>query len=176
MATFGNQTATDNYWTGHGTNQKVGGKFTLSVDGDVSSISVRLCNTEVGHAACYAKALIYSDVGGTPTSLLGTSSAKAIADNAVYAWVEFTFASAVALDAGNYWLCYFGDDTADGVALSNDGDAGGNTQYNNDTYSDGPEATWTVEQARTYTFDIYATYTASVSAKGHTSLVQFGIC
>ena len=162
MATFGNTTANDNYWTGHGTEQKVGGKFTLTEAGSVSSVSVRLCNTEAGHASCYAKGLIYSDVDGTPTSLLGTSQATAIADNATYAWVVFTFSTPVALSAGTYWLAYFGDSTADGVALGNDGGSSGYTQYDNDTYSDGPEATWTVSESRTYTFCIYATYTATL--------------
>jgi len=162
MATFGNTTATDNNWTGKGTEMKVGGKYTLSEAGSVSSISVRLTNTNTGHAACYAKALIYSNSSNNPNSLLGTSQETSIADNAAWAWKTFTFSTPVALSTGTYWLAYFGDSTADGVDLSY-GVAAGDSQYDSDTYSDGPEATWTVDQVRTYLLEIYATYTATPS-------------
>jgi hypothetical protein len=50
------------------------------------------------------KGLIYSDNDGSPDKLLGTSAVVSISANANRSWVSLPFASALSLDAGEYWL------------------------------------------------------------------------
>lgn len=99
--TFGRTSTTTTSGTSSA-NYKYGGKFTLSENAEVSSLWV-YCSAAAGGAAT-CKGLIYADSGGSPAALEGTTAELSVAAGSSALWRELTFAAAVSLTAGDYWL------------------------------------------------------------------------
>lgn len=150
MATFGNT----NVETGNNigvTDYKLGYQATLAENGAVTSISVY--SVSDGRTA---KAFIYSDDTNQPKTLLALSPETA---SVTTAWVTFTFASPVALAAGNYWLGIISPDGFTGRYAATGGlhDTGGGA--GTDVYVDGPADPWDSHVgAGTRKVSVYATY------------------
>ena len=144
-------------------NYTVVSKYVLSEAGSVSKLSVYITNLAGGHAACYMKGVIYSDSGGNPLTLKGTTDALAVADSKALGWVDLTFASPVALNAGTYWIGGFGDANSSGIDYYADYAAGDSCRFGIDLYTTGPVATFNQYNVN-YEHDlaVYATYTAAV--------------
>jgi len=129
-------------------------KFTLSEAGDVSSISwYGKLNSGSGNLKC----VIYADSSGYPGAVKGVTNAIVI--TTTEQWWTATFAVAVSLTAGTYWLAWTSDSST--AYYYNTGTT--NQRYSvSDTYSDGvadPYPAGGTGQARV--ISIYATYTAS---------------
>ncbi len=162
MATFG-ITATQSYWNEGIPNYSCLIKSTLSENGDVSKLSVYTSNDG---SACYIKGVIYAADGtaGAPYTFKGVGAAVQV-PNGGAAWRDSTFASAVALTAGDYWLGIIGDADAANLAIYASG-SGANLLLYADTYADGPMSPISGSPAGTYgvgPWSIYATYTATPS-------------
>jgi len=154
VTTFGNTTNESSSrlnWK----NVKGGSKFTLPTPGRVTKITALVSNTGTSHAACNVMGLIYAD---SSKALKGATAAVAVADNQAKGAVDCTFASAVSLTAGDYYLAIFGDGTADGLAFYNNV-AGGTSGYNSDTYVGGPADPMGTLTASSVLYAVYATYT-----------------
>jgi hypothetical protein len=114
----------------------------------IKKVKVKLANTGSSHAACNAKAILYTiDGANGPKTLLGTSDEVAIADNAAAAWVEFTFATptrASGLASSQLSLGVITNENGQGLIGYYDSVSGSprnNTKwYWADDYTDGPIA------------------------------------
>src|SRR5581483_1139353 len=80
------------------------GAHSISTGGTVSKAFGYLAG---GSSPVPLRAVIYSDSGGSPASLVGVSNETTLAANAAAAWVEFDFPSALQLQAGSYWIGYW---------------------------------------------------------------------
>lgn len=153
MATFGTTSIGSNT-TGHGTDDSVVNKFTLSEDGDVSKLTAYTKGTL---ATENSKGVIYSDNAGEPEDLLGTSNSTSVSTTA--AWRDYTFASVVSLTAGDYWLGV----VSDGPITSYNETTGGSRRISNDSSYTSPVDPWNVgsDSAGSHDTSVYATYTAT---------------
>jgi hypothetical protein len=157
MATFGNTNTYALFGYHFGIDEKSASKFTLSESALVSKISAYMRNTAgtATHKAC-----IYTDVGGTPTNLVGGATAEvSVTVASGTSWQEFAYASAFTLSAGDYWLCITGGNATTASTEISFADASGNWSWNADTYADGPSEAWGTHNANTRMWSIYATYT-----------------
>jgi len=78
------------------------GKYTLAESGAVTSIDIY---TDCGAYDTYVKGCIWDDDGdsGKPGTLKGVSAERNLRSLSA-GWYQLTFASPVALSAGNWWL------------------------------------------------------------------------
>lgn len=111
----------------------------------VKKVKVYLDNTGTSHAACYAKAFLYTSSSDAPNALVAVSDELAIADNQAAGWQEFTFsAPLVPLTAGTkYFIGLIVSTNGLGIRYykSTSGHITGTVHrhyYYGDTYSDGP--------------------------------------
>ncbi|KKK71579.1 hypothetical protein LCGC14_2912500, partial [marine sediment metagenome] len=98
---------------------------------------------------------IYSDNSGADQLLAYTSATTISGD----AWYTFTFSSAENLQAGDYWLVIHTGTKVDIFGES----TGGSSEYNGDTYSDGPTQTFGSSTSESWQYSIYASYDWSAS-------------
>jgi hypothetical protein len=131
--------------------------YALGTAGSVTKLSVYL--TPTGKTSSQVmKGIIYADVGGAPSALLGVSEQLTFIGTSGAGWYDLRFATPVKLTAGTYWIGILIGATNnvagvryDSVARSRD--------YNTNTYSSGPSnpfGTPTVDPQQT---SLYATYT-----------------
>jgi hypothetical protein len=171
MATFGNTNQEIfNQWYGWG-DGKWAGKYVLASAGDVSKLTLYLRNTLVGNGALHVKAIIFSDSGGVPDTLLGTGTEVDIAANAAEAWVDCPFASPVSLQAGTYWLGLLTSPNGNGFDCAA-ADTGGNSNWIVDTYADGAATPWGAPTNNTNKLSVYATYTVPFTGLTVTKLLN----
>lgn len=162
MSTFGD--------IGHGT---VGGsttvdklrirKFTLSENGSVSKLSIYCDGSGSGTGSQVVKGVIYADSSGTPGAIVGGLTNEAtVTDGQAAGEVDLTYASPVALSAGDYWLgAWFGANT-NTIRWYNDGTTGATVRYWDDDYDAPPPADpYSSGSSSTTKYAIQATYTAS---------------
>jgi len=155
--TFGNLDTTTNY-SYFTANKAAWGKFVLGEAGTVTKLTGYVRAT----SGVYGKGLIYSHNAGTdqPGTLLGVTPATAPGTSV--GWVDFTFDTPVALEAGTYWLGFTGSGS-NFVYYEQSSISGARRWYDSDfqTYAS-PETTLSGGSA---TADkevcIYATYTPS---------------
>jgi hypothetical protein len=155
MATFGNTVET---WDGssYAADSIWMGKFTLAEAGDVSKLTAFVD----AWAPCAARGVIYADSSGKPGTLLGAAETLFETHQTPY-WADFTFATAIALTAGDYWLGVHLD-ANEQMGLFRLASAG--TSYNAwDTYADGTATTCPASAPNTHLYLIYATYSTTPS-------------
>lgn len=103
-------------------------------------------------------AKIYNGTAGSLGSLISTTNAATVTTS--FAWVDFTFASPVAVTAQTYWIEFSGDGGAGpGTNVASqkyDGGGAANTGYQK---NDGGTPVYDSNQ-----YSMYATYTASAAA------------
>ena len=149
-----------------------GTKFNLSVDGNVTSLHVRMwANT---YPADW-RAAIYSDSSG-PSVLKVETGSQACVSNWQSQNVSSTF-----LAAGNYWLLFQnGNGQPSSFSFYYDATGGSGTYDSDYPYGTFP-STYNQEGTTAYIWSIYATYTASpttsikkVSGVEHASIKKIG--
>ena len=154
MATFGNA---GNFDTGMWLYNAGMGVFTLSESGYVSKITAGC--VVPGGGTCNAKAFIYDDdgSGSAPGTLKGVTAVTELS-GAVEMWYDFTFASAVSLTSGNWYLGVVRDTEGSSSVLHNT-DTTATYYYGEISYSspESPCPALTYDDSRE--FCIYATYT-----------------
>jgi thermitase len=142
-------------------NYKVVHTATLPAAGSVTKLSVYAVPGANAPAAQALKAVIYSDLGGSPGPLVATGTEVSYSSSINgTGWFELPFATPVALKPGNYWLGFITGSSSEGFGYAYDSVAGSRA-YNANSYSSGPTnpfgtATKDSEQA-----SIYATYIPS---------------
>jgi hypothetical protein len=116
-------------------NTKYFSKISLAAPAAVQRISVYSIGQGGGSATCNVRAGIYSDVGGSPSALLGTSNVVVLKQDDGPAFRDYTFTTPVELEAGDYWIGVQVE-TSGRVAFYRGATAGG-INFNTDAYSDG---------------------------------------
>jgi len=166
MATFGNTSIETGITRFTSRDTKSAVKFTLSEAGLVSKITAHIYRDPGNSYDGYCKCDIYADDAGSPGALKGETN-EVLVDWTSGDWGDFTFATAVSLTAGDYWLTlHVGDDTVHQIVAYStfiSSDAGGTNQFDlraEDEYDDGAEDPYgTVGGLNDWTASIYATYT-----------------
>lgn len=110
-------------------------KITLGARAAVQSIDVYTVGQGGGAGTCNARCGIYSDVGGVPTALLGTSNVVALDRGDGPSFRSFAFSTPVELAPGDYWfgiqletsgiVNLYQLATANGIAYNTDAYTGG---------------------------------------------------
>ena len=157
MATFG---YSDFYSTDHGDASTLAAfPATLSQNGTVSKLTVRLSNSRAGHIASEMKGAIYAKSGGSPGALLAYSNAVTIPDNYADAELDLPLTSSTYLTAGDYYLCWALSSLSD-ISIMQCYEAGtGSVACASYTYPTLPDPFGATVGYFDYMFYIYATYT-----------------
>jgi len=115
------------------------------------------------------KAVLYADNGSAhPGALLGVSNEVTITAGAAWNWVDFTFSSPVAVQAGTVWMGYIASSTSDLTQLRYDPSANElNFNVNSGGYAAGPTNPFGTPTLSNKHYSIYATYTTSGKAVAH---------
>lgn len=160
MATFGDTTQ------GGGTYPCTGdrallSKFTAPENGTITDISAAFNSTGANF-----KGLVYSDVAGEPSALLGVGAATAC----INGYATSTGLSVAITNGTDYWL----GSVVDSFAPSWTYDAATNVfrQWSSCTYAS-PPATWSTDDSGTVQTNVYATYTPA--AGGVSKLMLLGV-
>jgi len=161
MATFG-KTAIGGTTAVIGLDAKRVAKFTLAEACSVSKLSVYVSGDGSGVGDQVMKGIIYDDDGaaGAPGTLLGTSNEVTVTDGQAAGWVDLTFASPIALTAGDYHLGLITGANTNTIKYRYDTVVGIGSN-NADTYSDGPANPFGTPTSGDREMSIYATYTAT---------------
>jgi hypothetical protein len=143
------------------TNYMVVSKFTLASAAQVTKLRIYMDgNGSATGASQNFKGLIYDDDGGggEPGTLLGTSQEITIPDGQSAGWVDFPFASPVALASGDYWLGWYADVPSNLCRYGTDSPATNNRRYKNLLYASGPGNPYgTPDGADNLQIDVFAT-------------------
>jgi GH18 family chitinase len=140
--------------TANGVNNPVGLLVTMPASGSITKITANVFTSISGVPSGSGSivARIYSGTAGARGSLLATTNASTV--NGTAAWIDFTFASAFAASATNYWLQFDGlGGNGPGTAVANiKYDTGGATNTGYDLLDNG------TPQYETNQYSMYATY------------------
>jgi hypothetical protein len=149
---FGDTTAGGS-WDALPANTKRAAKFTATA-GSVTKVSAYVSGSATAGSQTI-KAVIYSDSGGSPQTLLGTSNAVTVTQNQAARWIDFTFPSPVSVSAGSLWIGFIANTTG-GIARIAYTSSTGGLRFNNDTYSDGAANPFGTASSANEHFTIYA--------------------
>ena len=156
MSTFG-RTANGASSTSNSADTKAVSSASPSTSGKVLSATARCW---VQSTATVAKAVIYSDSGGAPTTLLATSDELSITGTSEGARI-FTFSGAnqISITAGTtYWIGLIWQDPGASNFLYSRANTANLIQTNADTYSDGPASSFGAPSAANGALDAFITY------------------
>ena len=128
-------------------------RFTLTEAGQVQRIVAHLAP---GSSTSMVRGVLYADASSAPATLLGSTTSVTVANTSQPDWVSLPFSAPVSLAPGTYWL---GTHTMFQVGIAYQS-AMGLSKFNNDTFSDGADATYAGgTQTFTLELSIYAEYT-----------------
>jgi glucose/arabinose dehydrogenase len=115
------------------------------------------------------KAILYADNGsGHPGARLGVSNEVTVTAGQAWNWVDFTFPSPVAVQAGTIWMGYIASSTSDLTQLRYDPVAGElNYNVNSGGYAAGPTNPFGTPTLSNKHYSLYATYTTGALAIAH---------
>jgi hypothetical protein len=153
--TFG-KTAIGASWVNVAVNFKQASAYVLPVSGTVTKLSIYMDGNGSGVGDQLLKAVIYSDVAGVPTALLGTSVEVTITDGQAPGWVDFTFSVPIDLLAGTYWLGLIAGDVSVTARYAYDTVTGA-LRYNGDTYVGGATNPFGATSTDVRQISVYAT-------------------
>jgi hypothetical protein len=132
-------------------------RYALAAAGSVSKLSIYLAPTGTAGQQVL-KGLIYSDSGGAPGALLGTSAQLTFSSTSATGWYDLSFASAVKLAAGNYWIGVITGASA-GVAGFRYDNVTASRDYNSNSFAAGPTNPFGAVTTDGEQASLYATYT-----------------
>jgi glucose/arabinose dehydrogenase/PKD repeat protein len=115
------------------------------------------------------KAIIYADNGsGHPGALLGVSNEVTVTAGQAWNWVDFNFASPVAVQSGTIWMGYIASSTSDLTQLRYDNSPSElNFNVNSGGYAAGPTNPFGTPTLSNKHYSLYATYTTPGAAVAH---------
>ena len=145
-----------------GANNKNVSKFTAPEAGSVLKVTGYVSGMGGGAGSQVARAVLYADAGGNPGALLGASDEVSVPAGKAWGWVDFTFPSPVAIQAGTIWMGYLNGDQTNVIqraysSVTND------LRYNANAggYAAGPSDPFgSAISGLNYHLSIYATYLA----------------
>ena len=149
-------------------NLKEVSKYT-AVASNVSKLTGYISGLGAASGTQKIKAVIYADNGsGHPGALLGVSSEVTVTAGQAFNWVDFNFASPVAVQAGTIWMGYIASSTSDLTQLRYDNSPGElNFNVNSGGYTAGPTNPFGTPTLSNKHYSLYATYTTGALAVAH---------
>ncbi len=137
-------------------------KYTAPAAGNVSKLTGYVSGLGAVSGSQPVRAVIYADNGGSPGALLGVSNQVTVTAGQAWAWVDFTFPSAVAVPAGTVWMGYIAGATNDLAQLRYD-TVSGDLRYNVNTggYAGGATNPFGNASTGDRQYTLYATFASS---------------
>jgi hypothetical protein len=164
-ATFGKTTiggSTDSF----GANRKRVNAYTLPVEGAVSKLSVYLAPTGTSGQQALT-GVLYSDAGGAPATLLGTTSQLNFQSTSAAGWYDLSFPASLTLSPGTYWIGVLTGATAN-VAGFRYTAVAGSRDWNANTFTSGPSNPFGAPTVDGEQMSLYASY-GSAAGGGDTT-------
>jgi lysophospholipase L1-like esterase len=138
------------------------GPYSLPSSASISSVNAYVAG---GSGASRIRVVVYADGGGKPGAFVAVTPETTIAAGRPAGWLSISFAGAVNLAAGSYWLGYwYGDGNSSHYYVS----ASGSERYVQAAYSStgNPPATFGTGGSSVSSYSLYATYTTSGGGGG----------
>lgn len=158
-ATFGNTTQGSSWTTGLIADDKFVEQFNVPASGSITKLSYYLRGDIASSQV--ARAIVYADNSGVPGALLGVGNEVTVSPNQTAGWVDFSFASPVAINSGNVWIGLIRGATGGNIDIATN-TSGGVEAYANNSYLAGPTDPFGTEGGTsTYAISGYATYLTS---------------
>ncbi len=132
-------------------------RYALSVAGSLSKLSVYLAPTGTTGQQVL-KGVVYGDSAGAPGALLGSTEQLTFKSTNAAGWYDLTFASALKLSAGNYWIGVMTGASASVTGFRYDSVSAAR-RYNANTYASGPSNPFGSTSTDNEQASLYATYT-----------------
>jgi hypothetical protein len=137
-------------------NYKLASRFTLERELTVVRVSAFLSGRGSSGSQS-VRAVVYSDSGGSPASLMATSQEASIPYNAAANWNDFALPQPVTLQPGDYWLgLHSGPSTGDALINYAFTSSPAAQRTKSDLYSDGPADVFGNGNAQDRSMAIYA--------------------
>src|SRR4051794_3274169 len=124
--------------------------------GNVSKLTGYISGLGAASGSQKVRAVIYADSGGNPGALLGVSSEITVNAGQAWAWVDFPFASPVAVSAGTIWMGYIASTPDDLTQLRYDS-VSGELHYNVNDYAAGASSQFGTAILSNKHYSLYAT-------------------
>jgi PKD repeat protein len=138
-------------------NYKEVSKFSAPTAGNVVKVSGYISGLGRTSGSSKINAIIFADSAGKPGTRLGVSNAVTVPAGQAWGWVDFTFSTPVAIQAGPIWIGYIIGGTDSVIQLRYDSVSGASRQ-NQDTYSNGVSNPFGGGTAGDAFYSIYARY------------------
>jgi thermitase len=145
-------------------------RYSLPVAGSVTKLTIYLQPTGTSGSQVL-KGILYADNGGTPDALLGVTNELTFQSTQTAGWYGLTFASPIALQAGNYWIGMISGSSSY-VAGFRYAIVSNSRAYNANTYASGPSNPFGTASIDGEQMSEYATYTTggTIAAPVNTTL------
>ncbi len=140
-------------------NRKRVSAYALPVAGSVTKLSIYLAPGGASGKQVL-EGVLYADSSGKPGALLGVSSPLTFMSTNAAGWYDLTFAAALNLPAGTYWMGVITGAGANVAGFRYDS-VSGSRQYNSNTYTSGPTNPFGATTTDSEQASLYATYTGS---------------
>jgi PKD repeat protein len=138
-------------------NVKEVSKYTAPVAGNVTKVTAYISGLGSTSGSQKIRAVVYTDSGGNPGTLLGQSAELTINAGRAWGWVDFTFSGGVAIPAGTVWIGFIGATKNDLTQIRYDA-VSNDLKYNTNTYTNGPSSPFGSPRTSSKHYSIYATY------------------
>jgi PKD repeat protein len=139
-------------------NYKEVSKYTAPSAGNVVKVTGYLSGLGATSSSEKIKAIIYADNAGQPGARLGVSNEVTINAKQAWGWVNFTFGSPVAIQAGTVWIGYIAGGSKSDLIQMRYNQVAADLRFNPDPYSSGPAATFGATMTADLHYSLYATY------------------
>jgi PKD repeat protein len=134
-------------------------KYTAPQAGNIVKVTGYVSGLGAASGSQPVRAVIYSHANGNPSTLLGVSNPVTITAGKAWGWVDFTFPTPVAVQAGTLWMGYIAGTTTDLTQLRYDVLAN-DLRYNNNAggYAAGPASPFGTSFTLGFHYSMYGTY------------------
>jgi hypothetical protein len=137
-------------------NRKRVNRYALPSAGSVTKLSVYLAPGGIAGQQLI-EGVVYSDSGGAPNALLGTSTPLTFLSTNTAGWYDLTFTTPLNLAAGNYWIGVITGATGSVAGFRYDS-VTNSRDLNSNTYTSGPTNLFGAVTTDSEQMSLYATY------------------
>ena len=137
-------------------NRKRVNRYALPSAGSVTKLSIYLAPNGVAGQQLI-EGVVYSDSGGAPNTLLGTSTPLTFLSTNTAGWYDLTFTTPLNLAAGNYWIGVITGATGNVAGFRYDS-VTNSRDVSTNTYTSGPTNPFGAVTTDSEQMSLYATY------------------
>ena len=141
--------------------------YTAPAAGVVTKVTGYLSGLGAGSGSQPVEAVLYADSGGAPGGLLGVSKQVSVPAGQAWGWVDFTFSTPVAIQAGPIWMGYIAGSVNNLTEFRYDSSSS-ELHYNSNRggYGSGPSNPFGSPKLASMHYSMYATYTPGAPPPG----------